>query len=302
MEIGGYRRGRVVVRRNNHFPLHPPEPTELTAEQLDAGIARLSRRLIELRSFDPSSVTAQFNIPEMSRLRAAIDDALVRTFGAATPDYERYCGAAELDNGPFNYAYEVPITSVRASLKRSQENNVALLEQAIESLRERRAEPQPTAGVDVHNPEPARSRRVFIVHGHDEGAREMLATFLRKADFDPVILHERPNEGRTIIEKVVAHGDVGFAVVLLTPDDVGSVKGGASKPRARQNVLLELGYFVGRLGRPNVCALKRGDLEIPSDWQGVVHTELDDHGGWRTALAKELEAAGHEIDWRKALS
>lgn len=145
------------------------------------------------------------------------------------------------------------------------------------------------------------SRKVFIVHGHDDGARETVARFLERIDLEAVILHEQANQGRTIIEKVVANSDVGFAVVLLTPDDEGCVKGGALEPRARQNVLLELGYFIGRLGREKVCALKRGTLEIPSDFAGVVWETMDSSGGWKQALARELEAAGHNIDWNKVM-
>lgn len=103
------------------------------------------------------------------------------------------------------------------------------------------------------------------------------------------------------MEKVVAHSDVGFAVVLLTPDDEGCARGGIPEPRARQNVLLELGYFIGHLGREKVCALKRGALEIPSDFAGVVWEAMDSNGGWNRALARELEAAGHSIDWNKVM-
>ena len=145
------------------------------------------------------------------------------------------------------------------------------------------------------------SRKVFIVHGHDDGARETVARFLERIGLEAIILHEQANQGRTIIEKVVAHSDVGFAVVLLTPDDEGCVKGGTPEPRARQNVLLELGYFIGRLGRDKVCALKRGTVEIPSDFAGVVWEAMDDNGGWKQALARELEAAGHSIDWNKLM-
>ncbi|MGU1709108.1 TIR domain-containing protein [Pseudomonas aeruginosa] len=145
------------------------------------------------------------------------------------------------------------------------------------------------------------SRKVFIVHGHDDGARETVARFLERIGLEAIILHEQANQGRTIIEKVVAHSDVGFAVVLLTPDDEGCVKGGTPEPRARQNVLLELGYFIGRLGREKVCALKRGALEIPSDFAGVVWETMDSGGGWKQALARELEAAGHNIDWNKVM-
>lgn len=148
---------------------------------------------------------------------------------------------------------------------------------------------------------PPFSRKIFIVHGHDDGARETVARFLERIGLEAVILHEQANQGRTIIEKVVANSDVGFAVVLLTPDDEGCAKGGKPEPRARQNVLLELGYFIGRLGRDKVCALKRGTLEIPSDFAGVVWETMDSNGGWKQALARELEAAGHSIDWNKVM-
>lgn len=145
------------------------------------------------------------------------------------------------------------------------------------------------------------SRKVFIVHGHDDGARETVARFLERIGLEVIILHEQANKGRTIIEKVVAHSDVGFAVVLLTPDDEGCVKGGEPEPRARQNVLLELGYFIGHLGRDRVCALKRGTLNIPSDFAGVVWETMDNNSGWKQGLARELEAAGHSIDWNKVM-
>ena len=139
------------------------------------------------------------------------------------------------------------------------------------------------------------------MHGHDEFAREAVARFLERIGFEPIILHEQANQGRTIIEKVVAHGDVGFAVVLLTPDDEGCKKGEVAKPRARQNVLLELGYFVGRLGRERVCALKRGDIDLPSDFAGVVYEPFDNSGAWRSALGRELKAVGYDIDWNKVM-
>jgi Predicted nucleotide-binding protein containing TIR-like domain len=144
--------------------------------------------------------------------------------------------------------------------------------------------------------EPA-ARKAFVVHGHDEGAREAVARFLERIGFEAVILHEQANQGRTVIEKIEAHGDVGFAVVLLTPDDEGCKKGGSPQSRARQNVVLELGYFIGRLGRSRVCALTRGDVEIPSDFQGVVYEKFDESNGWKAALGKELQALGFEIGW-----
>lgn len=144
------------------------------------------------------------------------------------------------------------------------------------------------------------SNKVFIVHGHDGEARETVARFLGHIGFEPIILNEQANQGRTIIEKVEAHSDVGFAVVLLTPDDVGRAKDAEDlEPRARQNVLLELGYFIAKLGRERVCALRRGDVAIPSDFAGVVWEAMDEGGGWRQRLGRELQAAGHEVDWNK---
>jgi len=143
--------------------------------------------------------------------------------------------------------------------------------------------------------EPA-ARKVFVVHGHDDGAKESIARFLEKLGFEAIILHEQASQGRTIIEKVEAHSEVGFAIVLLTPDDEGSAKGKAPQPRARQNVILELGYFLGRLGRSRVMALKQGDVEIPSDFDGVVYEPLTSDGAWKLAVGRELQAAGFEID------
>lgn len=141
------------------------------------------------------------------------------------------------------------------------------------------------------------ARKIFIVHGHDEGAREAVARYIERLKFEPIILHEQASRGRTVIEKIEAHSDVGFAVVLLTPDDFGGGKGEQPRDRARQNVLLELGYFVGKLGRSRVCALKRGEIEVPSDFGGVVYVTFDESGGWRETLGRELQASGFEIDW-----
>jgi predicted nucleotide-binding protein len=145
----------------------------------------------------------------------------------------------------------------------------------------------------------AGSRRIFVVHGHDGEVKETVARFLEKLDLEAVILHEQPNQGRTLIEKFeVSSSDIAFAVILLTPDDVGAPAVESSKlhPRARQNVILEFGYFMGRLTRTRVCALYKGGVELPSDYQGVVYIEFDLGGAWRTKLAQELVEAGLKIN------
>ena len=142
------------------------------------------------------------------------------------------------------------------------------------------------------------SRKVFVVHGHDEGMKSSVARFLEKLDLQPIILHEQPNGGKTIIEKFEANADVAFAVVLISPDDEGNEKGKKDKlqNRARQNVILELGYFIGRLGRARVCALQSGEIETPTDVLGVLYVPYDSNGGWRIQLVKEIRGAGISLE------
>ena len=139
-------------------------------------------------------------------------------------------------------------------------------------------------------------RRVFVVHGHGQ-YKDEVARVLQRLDLDPVILQEQPSAGDTVIDKLERHSAVGYAVVIAAPDDVGS-KAGAAEPRtrARQNVIFELGYFVGKLGRGRVCLLSFPDVEIPSDFLGVVYVPYDQHGGWRLQLARELRSAGIFVD------
>lgn len=141
---------------------------------------------------------------------------------------------------------------------------------------------------------------VFIVHGHDDGAKQAVARMIERLGLDAIILDEQPQAGRTIIEKFEEHaGEVGFAIVLLTPDDVGGTKAGGVenlKPRARQNVIFELGFFVGRLGRGKVCSLYKQEVEIPSDYDGVGYVEMDVNGGWQLKVAKELQSAELPVD------
>lgn len=148
-----------------------------------------------------------------------------------------------------------------------------------------------------------RSRRVFVVHGHDDGLKETVARFLAKLGLEPVVLHEQPNRGRTVIEKFEQHSDVSFAVVLCTPDDVGYPAGKTeeSRPRARQNVVLELGFFLAALGREHVCVLYSDGVELPSDYSGVLYEELDRKGAWRLRLAAEIKASGLEVDLNSAI-
>lgn len=149
---------------------------------------------------------------------------------------------------------------------------------------------------------------VFVVHGHDGEVREAVARVIERLGLEAIILHEKTNKGRTIVEKLVEESDkAGFAVVLLTPDDVGRKRDADTqqdRPRARQNVVLELGYFLGKLGRSRVMAIYKPEdnFEIPSDYDGVVYSEFDAATSWRYRLAEELRAAGYRIDLNRLAS
>ncbi len=166
-------------------------------------------------------------------------------------------------------------------------------------------EPETAPGEPSAGRKAAASGDVFVVHGHDLKAKAEVARFIERAGLSAIILHEQPNAGRTIIEKFEAHGNAaGFAVILLTPDDIGGEPALVAvklRPRARQNVIAEMGWFAGRLGRSRVCVLKKGDVEVPSDFDSVAYTDMDDRGAWKAELARELEAAGFTVDWSKAM-
>lgn len=148
---------------------------------------------------------------------------------------------------------------------------------------------------------PGLNNRVFVVHGHDEKRLLEVKEILKSQNLLPIILKDEPNGGATVIEKFEKNSDVGFAVVLFTADDIGSAKSNPDNlfPRARQNVVLELGYFIGRLTRARICALNESGVELPSDIHGVVYTALDSGGAWRYKLLDELKHAGFVVDKNK---
>lgn len=142
---------------------------------------------------------------------------------------------------------------------------------------------------------------VFIVHGHDDGAKETVARFVAKLGFEAIILHEQVDSGATIIEKLEKHTDVGFAIVLYTECDIGGVKSEPDnlKSRARQNVIFEHGLLIGKIGRANVVALVKGNVEIPNDISGVVYKSMDTSGAWKYSIAREMKSSGYDVDMNK---
>ena len=191
----------------------------------------------------------------------------------------------------------------RPSNRRTFNEAQALLESMVNEIEEYWPdddEPALTPPADTVGT-PATNRTVFIAHGHDQGAKDDVARLVKQVGLEPVILSEQPSQGKTIIEKFEANSNVSYAIALLTADDVGGSRGinGPMRSRARQNVIFELGFFVGRLGRGQVCALTKGDPEIPSDYKGVVYIPMDEGDAWQALLRKELESAELDIDANK---
>lgn len=150
---------------------------------------------------------------------------------------------------------------------------------------------------------PVDRSKVFIVHGRDAHPIAEVARFVESLGLTAIILHEQASAGKTIIEKIEEYSDVTYAVVLYTPCDIGGINGGSQqKARARQNVVFEHGYLMGKLGRQSVCALVKGDVEIPNDISGVVYIEFGSNDAWRLSIAKELRRSGFTIDANKMIN
>jgi len=223
-------------------------------------------------------------------------DYLVKTFGSKSSNINAVIHASSskaLYAGMSDEEFE----EYKAS---RLENQIKMLESCIEQLeteielkgietRSKKIDSDVKIGNDV-----------FIVHGSNHGVKETVARTISQLGLNPIILHEQPNMGRTLIEKFTDYANVGFAIVILTSDDLGRAKEVPQlAPRARQNVIFELGYFLGRLGRERVCALYENNVEIPTDYSGVAYVELDSAGKWKFDLAKELRAVGYSVDANK---
>lgn len=150
---------------------------------------------------------------------------------------------------------------------------------------------------NIPNTKFTEDKKVFIVHGHNDLIKEKAARTLEKLGLEAIILHEQHDGGKTIIEKFEKNViDVGFAIVLLTADDEGKAKRETNyKDRSRQNVVFEMGYFMGKLGRDRVLLLLDKDVEKPGDLDGIVYTPIDDHDAWKHKLVKEMKAVGYSV-------
>jgi len=264
--------------------ISPAKGIELLGVQVGKGLTLLSSR--------------PFNKDDYSSWKLLTKNYLEKAFGVNSPNVSSVIDVGKYRSIPIN-AGEKWWENQRAKSLKTQLNQIGGL---VELLQTEMQLEQGTASAVARKP--VKGHRIFLVHGHDEGVLHEIARFLEKLKRDVIVLREQPNQGKTIIEKFESYSDVGFAIVLLTADDRGGTRElpyEKQQLRARQNVIFELGYFIGRIGRNRVCALYNPGVEIPSNYSGVLYIQLDEQGGWRLSLAKEMKAAGLPIDMNLAL-
>jgi len=289
-------------RRSRAYEPLQPEIKEFTLSEIDRGIAKLKRRIQDVSALDPTRVA--YNDAVVQTVESNMRLSIQEVFGPRSPEsFEHGCHRIYRDavgHVPFQPGPEYFQRNFAAGIPQT----LTMLQGLIARLEEKRGDELPDdRASSAGRAAPSGGRRVFVVHGQDGELREATARFLEKLELAAVVLREQPQQGRTLIEKIEANADVTYAVVLLTPDDLGHRTGepGEAQVRARQNVIFELGYFVGRIGRGRVCLLYKSGVEMPSDLHGVGYVDLDDPTGWRLLLARELKAAGIEVDLDKAV-
>ena len=207
----------------------PPTRRELSADDIERGIAKFRRRIEEVQTLDPNTVA--FDDAKVDNVESNIRTTISDTFGPQSPEFAEN-GHLAIWHGGYNIYDTPPMRQHKFANGIPQ--TVTKLEGLIARLEEMRAElPAPVSITTGSTPAVVESRRVFVVHGRDNSAKETVARFLGKLDLEPVILHEQPNQGRTVIEKFEDHADVAFAVVLLTPDDVGGLSSDAGTLTSR---------------------------------------------------------------------
>lgn len=286
-----------------------PKSAQLNVEQMRVALPKIERRITDIKDFKIEEIRERSD-SSADALADKINGTLQDIFGYDTIEYQKY-SVSDLDTLPIYFGGDrFTVDQIREGYREGIQRALRKLETMKQLFEERIADAgnETLQAVRAPRPAPAVSRaegskRIFIVHGRDEAAKEMVARYISGLGLEPVILHEKANAGRTIIEKFETHAAVDYAIVLFTPDDVGYLAGSPqeARPRPRQNVVLELGFFHAALGRNHVCVLHRGDVEFPSDYDGIVYVPLDEAGAWRLLVARELRNSGIDVDLNRAL-
>ena len=238
-------------------------------------------------------------IPDLKQLNAESEDfvkwrrdtkvAIANIFGDSSSQLEDFENTRYRRTYPYggNSRYLESLVSATAVLK-------SLVNEIEDYWEDDRRE---SISSDVkESQEEINSKQVFIIHGQDHGTRDTVARFIENLGLEAIILQEQADQGATVIEKFERCTQNDFAVALFTPDDIGATVDGDLQPRARQNVIFELGYFMGKFGRDRVRALVKGNPELPSDYSGILYIPLDESGGWKQALVREMKSAGLDVD------
>jgi len=278
-------------------------PASLTPDLMMKGLPKLERRIEELKSFDVRTLRGRGD-PAADAITSRINGTLRELLGHNTIEYFEH-STYSLDTLPLimGGSYH-SMEEIWAGYQEGLNRALVKIETLKAIFEERLADSKADNIPPNRDTLIASTNKVFLVHGHDAAVKNAVARFLEQLKLEPVILHEQTNEGKTIIEKFETNSSVAFAAVLLTPDDLGYPAGKPDmiRPRARQNVIMELGFFLGRLGRGKVAVLYKEGVEIPSDYQGVVFIPLDDGTGWHLQLARELKQAGLDVDLNRIIS
>ena len=262
-----------------------------------------SEKYYELDKTDLSEIKDEFVIPYLKGEQFVfsgyfLDKAKVKriVIGESACTSKEYVIEVRRRRGP-NVFLPIPREGIIKRSDYTKDITRNILKECESLLQE--ATPKSEAPTVTSPKAPMDKSKVFIVHGHDNAAKSEAARFVENLHFKAIILHEQASSGKTIIEKIEANSNVGFAIVLYTPCDLGvsQKQKDQLRPRARQNVVFEHGYLIGKIGRKNVCALVKGDIEIPTDISGVVYTPMDELGGWKLAVAMEMKSCGYEVDF-----
>ena len=256
--------------------------------------ALASQRLRRALDAIPDLKQQSWNSQEFMKWHRDTRVTINNTFGELSSHVQEF--------SDIQYSPQVVITGTgshsRPRYVRGLDSAAAMIRSMIDEVEEYWQDDTPSPGYSEAPEvlETTNKNQVFVIHGRDHGTRDTVTRFLEGLGLEAVILQEQPDQGRTIIEKFEQCTQGDFALALFTPDDVGGFDDGALQPRARQNVIFEFGYFIGKFGRDRVRALVKGNPEIPSDYSGVVYIRLDESGGWKMALIREMKSAGFEID------
>lgn len=238
----------------------------------------------------------RFNVNEkFDKFKLELEIFLKNTFGDTSDEFNKFKKIRFLYVGPRGMdGLQVPLDL--STYKDGLKSTEILLETILNNINENGLIKTQTTTQIIPETKKTISNKVFIVHGHDELAIVQVSEVLRKLKLEPIILKDEASKSNTIIEKIERlSSDVGFGIVLYTACDIGGKDLDSLQPRARQNVVLEHGYLMAKLGRENTLALKKGNVETPSDIQGLVYTPMDEHKAWQYKLVDELKASGYNV-------